>query len=503
MPLMLDKPKDYCGIFGVINHPDAAMLTYYGLHALQHRGQESAGIVTSMFDPVKGKKVMRIHKDFGLVLQVFDDKNLFNRTLLGDAAIGHNRYSTSGSSNNPMNIQPFRVHYSMGNLAIGHNGNLTNARALRSRFINEGVLFQSTSDTEMILHLISHSKKETEIERILDAMHQIEGAYCLVILTDDKLIAVRDPNGFRPLALGTVDGAYVVASETCAFDIVGAEYLRDVAPGEVLVIDRDSAREGHEPVSYHLPAKPGTETSQCIFEYVYFSRPDSRIYEENVDKVRRKIGKFLAKEHPLIDFIKFKSDKAPVVISVPDSSNTAALGYARESQKMGYACHFEIGLIRNHYVGRTFIAPGQQARELKVRTKFNIVRGVIEGRSVIIVDDSIVRGTTSKYLVDMIRKANPLEIHFLVSSPPITHPCFYGMDFPSPEELIANMYDGNVNSIAEVLGVDSLHYLSAEGLVEAVREANESPRGYCTACFTGKYPVPVNLGVEKEENEPV
>ena len=236
MPLMLDKPKDYCGIFGVINHPDAAMLTYYGLHALQHRGQESAGIVTSMFDPLKGKKVMRIHKDFGLVLQVFDDKNLFNRTLLGDAAIGHNRYSTSGSSDNPMNIQPFRVHYSMGNLAIGHNGNLTNARALRSRFINEGVLFQSTSDTEMILHLISHSKKETEIERILDAMHQIEGAYCLVILTDDKLIAVRDPNGFRPLALGTIDGAYVVASETCAFDIIGAEYIRDVAPGEVLVL---------------------------------------------------------------------------------------------------------------------------------------------------------------------------------------------------------------------------------------------------------------------------
>jgi amidophosphoribosyltransferase len=498
---MLDKPKDHCGIFGVFNHPDAAMLTYYGLHALQHRGQESAGIVTSMYDPVKEKKVMRLHKDFGLVLQVFDDKNLFNKTLLGDAAIGHNRYSTSGSSDNPMNIQPFRVHYSMGNLAIGHNGNLTNARQLRSRFINEGVLFQSTSDTEMILHLISHSKGETEIDRILDALSQIEGAYCLVILTDDKLIAVRDPNGFRPLALGLIDGSWVVASETCAFDIIGAEYVRDVAPGEVLVIDRDAVKKG-EPTSYYLPPKQGTETSQCIFEYVYFSRPDSRIYGENVDKVRRKIGKFLAKEHPLSSFLTKKSDKTPIVISVPDSSNTAALGYARESLKNGQPCHFEIGLIRNHYVGRTFIAPGQEARELKVRTKFNVVRGVIEGRSVIIVDDSIVRGTTSKYLVDMIRQANPLEIHFLVSSPQITNPCFYGMDFPSPEELIANVYDGDVKRIANALGVDSLHYLSPDGLVSAVQEANESPRGYCTACFTGNYPVPVNHGVEKEENEP-
>jgi len=498
---MLDKPKDHCGIFGVFNHPEAAMLTYYGLHALQHRGQESAGIVTSMYDPVKEKKVMRLHKDFGLVLQVFDDKNLFNKTLLGETAIGHNRYSTSGSSENPMNIQPFRVHYSMGNLAIGHNGNLTNARQLRSRFINEGVLFQSTSDTEMILHLISHSKGETEIDRILDALRQIEGAYCLVILTDDKLIAVRDPNGFRPLALGLIDGSWVVASETCAFDIIGAEYVRDVAPGEVLVIDRDAVDRG-EPTSYYLPPQQGTKTSQCIFEYVYFSRPDSRIYGENVDKVRRKIGKYLAKEHPLSSFLTKKSDKAPIVISVPDSSNTAALGYARESQKNGQPCHFEIGLIRNHYVGRTFIAPGQEARELKVRTKFNVVRGVIEGRSVIIVDDSIVRGTTSKYLVDMIRQANPLEIHFLVSSPQITNPCFYGMDFPSPEELIANVYDGDVRRIADALGVDSLHYLSADGLVTAVVEANESPRGYCTACFTGNYPVPVNHGVEKEENEP-
>jgi len=497
---MLDKPKDHCGIFGVANHPDAAMLTYYGLHALQHRGQESSGIVTSFFDVEKRKKVMRIHKDFGLVLQVFDDKKIFNHTLLGDTAIGHNRYSTSGSSNNPMNIQPFRVHYSLGNLAIAHNGNLTNARQLRDAFIQEGVLFQSTSDTELILHLISQSKAGSEMDRILDALHHIEGAYCLVILTDNKLIAVRDPNGFRPLALGQIDGCWVVASETCAFDIIGASYVRDVAPGEVLVLDHHQKTDT-EPVSYHIPPKPGTSTSQCIFEYVYFARPDSRIFGENVDKVRRKIGKYLAKEHPYTSFLKKPGDKAPIVISVPDSSNTAALGYARESQKLGLQCHFEIGLIRNHYVGRTFIAPGQQARELKVRTKFNTVRGVIEGRSVILVDDSIVRGTTSKYLVEMIRRANPLEIHFLVSSPAITDPCFYGMDFPSPDELIANIFKGDVDRIARELGVDSLHYLSPQGLVEAVKEANEMPGDYCTACFTGSYPVPVNRGVEKEENE--
>lgn len=498
---MSDKPHDYCGIFGVYNHSDAALLTYYGLHALQHRGQESAGIVSTYFNEKKERHTMPMHKDFGLVLSVFDNKKIFSKELKGNSAIGHNRYSTAGSSKNPANIQPFRVHYRNGNLAIGHNGNLSNARVLRERFRKEGVLFQSTSDTELILHLISHSRKEDQMDQIMDALSQIEGAYCLVILTDDKLIAVRDPNGFRPLALGMIDGAFTVASETCAFDIIGAEYIRDVEPGEVLVIDRDAAAE-EEPKSYFLEAKEDTTISQCIFEYVYFSRPDSKIFGEMVDKIRRNLGKQLAKEHPIDQILKNGDfDKKPIVISVPDSSNTAAIGYAHENQKNGFDCKYDIGLIRNHYVGRTFISPGQKSREQKVRTKFNTVSGVLEGRSVIIVDDSIVRGTTSRYLVDMIQEANPSEVHFLVSSPPITHPCFYGMDFPSPEELIANRFNRDPEAIAKEIGVDSVRYLSAEGLVSAVKKANESGHGYCTACFTGNYPVSVDFSVEKEENE--
>lgn len=498
---MSDKPREYCGIFGVYNHPDASLLTYYGLHSLQHRGQESAGIVSSYFDEEKDRKVMPAHKDFGLVLSVFDDPEIFKHTLKGHSAIGHNRYSTSGSSKNPANIQPFRVHYRKGNLAIGHNGNLSNAKQIRDKFREQGVLFQSTSDTELILHLIAQSKKEDQMDQIMDALQQIEGAYCLVILTDDKLIAVRDPNGFRPLALGKADGAFCVASETCAFDINGAEYIRDVKPGEVIVIDREAV-EKDEPRSFFIEPKKGTGTSQCIFEYVYFSRPDSRIFGEMVDKIRRNLGKRLAKEHPIEEVTRIKdTGKKPVIISVPDSSNTAAIGYARENQKMGYKCKYDIGLIRNHYVGRTFISPGQKSREQKVRTKFNPVQGVIEGRSVIIVDDSIVRGTTSRYLVDMIRACNPAEIHFLVSSPPIISPCYYGMDFPSPDELMANRFDRDINAMAAEIGVDSLRYLSADGLVEAVKEANPGDEDYCTACFTSNYPVPVNFGVEKEENE--
>lgn len=497
---MLDKPRDYCGIFGMQNHPDAALLTYYGLHALQHRGQESAGIVTSYFDQEKNRWIMPAHRDFGLVLNVFDDQKIFENELKGTAAIGHNRYSTTGASKNPANIQPFRVHYRSGNIAIGHNGNLANAKQLRERFRDEGVLFQSTSDTELILHLISHSQKETQLEQVLEALEQIEGAYSLVMLTDDKLIAVRDPNGFRPLALGKVDGSYCVASETCAFDIIDAEYIREIEPGEVLVMDQNADADS-EPESYPLEPEYGTDTSQCIFEFVYFSRPDSKIFGENVDKVRRNLGKYLAKEHPINEVVTKETDHKPIVISVPDSSNTAALGYVHENQKLGYECKFEIGLIRNHYVGRTFISPGQKQREQKVRTKFNTVKGVIEGRSVIIVDDSIVRGTTSRYLVDMIRQANPVEVHFLVSSPPIISPCYYGMDFPTPKELMANRFNRDIGAMAQEIGVDSLRYLSADGLVNAVKEANVSPKGYCTACFTEEYPVPVNFGIEKEENE--
>ncbi len=498
---MTNKPRDHCGIFGVYDHPDAALLTYYGLHALQHRGQESAGIVTSLYDNDKDRWIMPMHKDFGLVLNVFDDHRILKKELRGKAAIGHNRYSTTGASKNPANIQPFRVHYRDGNVAVGHNGNLANAKQIRERLRQKGVIFQSTSDTELILHLISHSKKKNQINQILDALSQIEGAYSLMMLTDNRLIAVRDPNGFRPLALGKVDGSYCVASETCAFDIIDAEYIRDVEPGEVLVIDQNTLSTD-EPTSYHLEAEYGTDTSQCIFEYVYFSRPDSKIFEENVDKVRRNLGKYLAKEHPIPEVCQnVPTNRKPIVISVPDSSNTAALGYVHENQKLGNDCKFEIGLIRNHYVGRTFISPGQRSREQKVRTKFNRVRGVIEGRSVIIVDDSIVRGTTSRYLVDMIRDADPEEIHFLVSSPPIISPCYYGMDFPSPDELMANRFDRDINKMAEEIGVDSLRYLSPDGLVDAVKEANVSDKGYCTACFTEEYPVPVNFGIQKEENE--
>lgn len=498
---MIDKPRDYCGIFGIYDHPQAALLTYYGLHALQHRGQESAGIVTCYFDTRKDRWVMPMHKDFGLVLNVFDDHKIFKKDLKGKAAIGHNRYSTTGASRNPANIQPFRVHYRNGNVAVGHNGNLANAKQLRDHFREEGVIFQSTSDTELILHLISHSRKENQIDQILEALGKIKGAYSLTMLTDNRLIAVRDPNGFRPLALGKVNGSYCVASETCAFDIIGAEYIRDVEPGEVLVID-DHTLETGDPTSYFIEPEYGTGTSQCIFEYVYFSRPDSKIFGENVDKVRRNLGKYLAKEHPVNEVCKnIPHDKKPIVISVPDSSNTAALGYVHENQKNGNDCKFEIGLIRNHYVGRTFISPGQKLREQKVRTKFNTVKGVIEGRSVIIVDDSIVRGTTSRYLVKMIRGANPAEVHFLVSSPPIISPCFYGMDFPSPDELIANRFGRDIDAMAKEIGVDSLRYLSAGGLVDAVKEANDSGKDYCTACFTGKYPVPVNFGIAKEENE--
>src|SRR5699024_5201438 len=443
---------------------------------------------------------MPMHRDFGLVLNVFDDPELFEEERLGQAAIGHNLYATKGDLNDPANIQPFRVQYREGNIAIGHNGNLTNAQQLRDRFREEGVLFQSSSDTELILHLIAQSREETQIEQILDALRQIEGAYSLVLLTDDKLIAVRDPNGFRPLALGKVDGSYCVSSETCAFDIIGAEHIRDVEAGEVMVIDLDGDSES-EVESYHLERKYGTDTSQCIFEYVYFSRPDSKIFGENVDKVRRNLGKALAKEHPISEILTKETDTKPIVISVPDSSNTAALGYVHENQKKGAECKFEIGLIRNHYVGRTFISPGQKSRKQKVRTKYNTVQGVIEGRSVIIVDDSIVRGTTSRYLVNMIRQANPAEIHFLVSSPPVVSPCYYGLDFPDPNELIANRYDRDIEKMGQEIGVDSLCYLSADGLVQAVKGANKSPNGYCTACFTEDYPVSVNNKVATQESE--
>lgn len=494
--------KENCGIFGIYNAPDAARKIYYGLHALQHRGQESSGIVTSTYDETKKRPVMQSHRDHGLVLDVFSDPTLFETKLLGSAGIGHNRYSTSGSSRNKANIQPFVVHYKDGNIAIAHNGNLSNARELRQSFSDRGTLFQTTSDTELILHLIAQSRRQKQIDQVIDALTQVEGAFSLVMLTDESLIAIRDPNGFRPLALGRLGEAdkpggpaYCVASETCAFDLIGAEYVRDVEPGEILVIDRAGCQSG-EFESYHLQQRYGI--SQCVFEYVYFSRPDSKIYGEMVDKVRRKIGKQLAHEAPVP--MSDDDDKQPIVISVPDSSNTSALGYVSECQKLGYPCRFEIGLIRNHYVGRTFISPGQDKREMKVRSKFNTVEGALKDRIVVIVDDSIVRGTTARYIVNMIREAGAREVHFRVASPTVISPCYYGMDFPSYEELFANQFQ-SVEEMAQWLGVDSLAYLSTEGLMTAVRAANDSPLNYCNACFTANYPVPVEIGVTKEENE--
>lgn len=495
--------KEYCGIFGIFNAKNAANHIYLGLHALQHRGQESAGIVTSVYDESRKKMVMPVYKGRGLVLDVFRKQSTFDSKLLGASGIGHNRYSTSGSSNNRANIQPFVVQYRDGNLALAHNGNLSNARELRTSFIERGTLFQSTSDSELILHLVAQSQRRKQEGKIIDALTQVEGAFSLVFLTDNALIAVRDPNGFRPLALGRLEGAgqngtstYCVASETCAFDLVGAEYIRDIEPGEILVINQEGCDSG-EFESYHLGRNYGI--SQCIFEYVYFSRPDSKIFGENVDKVRRKLGKELAHDAPPppVD----EGDPRPIIISVPDSSNTATLGYVTECNKIGYDCRYEIGLIRNHYVGRTFIAPGQDSRERKVRSKFNSVEGVLRDRIVVMLDDSIVRGTTAKQLIRMVRAAGAREVHFRVASPPVISPCFYGMDFPSPDELFATHHDGDMEKMREWLEVDSLAYLSLEGLLRAVKSANESSLDYCRACFSGEYPVPIEMGVTKDENE--
>jgi amidophosphoribosyltransferase len=489
-----DKPKPNCGVFGVFGSPFASTLTYYGLHALQHRGQEGAGIVSLEYDSTRGRSHFNIHRGLGLIADVFRDEAILTEHLKGIAAIGHNRYSTAGASNNPLNVQPFVVNYRDGNLAIAHNGNLTNFRALRNQLKEDGTIFQTTSDSEIILHLIARSREREQIRQILDALNTVRGAFSLVLLTDDKLIAARDPYGFRPLALGEKDGAYVVASETCAFDIIGATYIRDVNPGEVLVIDEEALRT-RKPRTFQLAEKVPSPR-YCIFEYIYFSRPDSKIFGENVDKIRRRIGKALAEEHPVE---KAPDEKHLIVMSVPDSSNTATLGYVTRSVDQGINARFEIGLIRSHYVGRTFIQPDQDIRETQVKTKFNTVKGVLKGRRVVVVDDSIVRGTTSKLLVKLLRKAEPSEIHFRISSPPIRFPCHYGMDFPSREELIAVRKSGDVEGIREELGADSLKYLSLEKLLEVVPHGNGE--GYCTACFSGEYPVPVDEELKKDEND--
>lgn len=487
-----DKPKSFCGIFGVYGTPYAAIDTYYGLHALQHRGQEASGIITKhrLHDD---RVVFNIQKGDGLVSEVFPDQSTLTSHLCGDAAIGHNRYSTTGSSLNGKNVQPLYVNYRNGNLAVAHNGNLTNEKQLRSQLVHEGSIFQTTTDTEVILHLIAKSRLDNQIDQIKEALSKIEGAYCLLLLTDDKLIAARDPKGFRPLCLGKKDNSFVIASETCAFDMISAEYIRDIEPGEIVVIDDEVIKTG-EIKTYHL-TQPAAEKKHCIFEFVYFSRPDSKIFGHSVDKVRRRLGKILADYHPVQD----PDGEKVIVISVPDSSNTAALGYATRLQDNGINAKLEIGLIRSHYIGRTFIQPGQTKREMDVRIKFNVVKGVIEGKTVVVIDDSIVRGTTSKLLINLIRSAKPKQIHMRISSPPITSPCYYGMDFPSKDELIANKMHGNIEEIRQYLGVESLEYLTPEELLKSVYE--QDPDNFCTACFTGKYPLAVNSNFVKEMHE--
>jgi amidophosphoribosyltransferase len=485
---MNDKPKCYCGVFGIFGDKDAALSTYYGLHTLQHRGQEAAGIISSDINQ-NGNKVFNIHKSFGLVSEIFNSQGIFQNKLSGTAAIGHNRYSTTGASDSEKNIQPFHVKYRLGNLSIAHNGNLTNAKSIREKLVNDGSIFQTSSDSELLLHLIAKSKFDNQIQQIQDALSKIKGAYSLLLLTDDKLIGVRDPQGFKPLCIGQRDNSYILASETCALDINSAKYLRDVQPGEMIIIDNDTINSGNiNSISFASSEK---FIQHCIFEFIYFSRPDSRIFGSNVDKIRRKLGKVLAQKHPVVD----KYGNKVIVISVPDSSNTAAIGFQQQLQKQGIESKLEIGLIRSHYIGRTFILPGQMEREVGVRIKFNTVKGVLENKTVVLVDDSIVRGTTSKQLVKLLKEANPKEIHLRISSPPVVNPCFYGMDFPSKSELIANKFNTNVKEIEKYLEVDSLEYLTINEMLSAMTDYD--PNDFCTACFSGYYPIPIEDSITK------
>jgi amidophosphoribosyltransferase len=445
--------KEECAVFGVYGNENAAQITYLGLYSLQHRGQESSGIITS-----DGKRVFE-HKDMGLVSKIFTEPIL--RRLKGDLAIGHNRYSTTGLTHFA-NIQPFLVDCKVGKIAVAHNGNIVNAVELRRAMENEGSIFRSTMDSEVIVHLIARSKKKTLEEMLAEALNKIRGAYSLVFLTKEKIIAARDPRGFRPLCVGKIDETWVFSSESCAFDLVGATYIREVEPGEMCVV----GPSGMESIRFAEKAKP---LSQCVFEFIYFSRPDSKVFGQNVDKVRRKLGRKLAEESPI---------DADIVIAVPDSSNTIALGYSERS-----GIPFELGLIRNHYVGRTFIQPRQKTRDWDVRIKFNPVKGVLKGKRVIVVDDSIVRGSTMKKLVNLIRSAGALEVHLRIGSPPIKLSCYYGIDTPTRGELIASTH--STEMVRDFLGVGSLHYLSLEGLLSCV----SNPEDYCVACFSGEYPI--------------
>jgi amidophosphoribosyltransferase len=455
------RPRDECGIFAVYGHEEAAKLTYFGLYALQHRGQESAGIISS-----DGKSVME-HKAMGLVPEIFNEEVL--KGLKGNIALGHVRYSTTGSSL-LINAQPFRVRFSGRTLAVAHNGNLVNARQIRAELEQEGSIFQTTMDTEVVLHLLARSIRHGLDQAISETMARIKGAYSMVIMGEDSIIAVRDPNGFRPLCLGRLNGAYVVASETCALDLVEAQYLREIAPGEVLIIDASGLRS--------LEPLHSAKTSHCIFELIYFARPDSTVFGENVYLFRKRQGQLLAGQYPM---------DADLVMPFPDSGNYAAIGYSQVS-----GIPFEMGVIRNHYVGRTFIQPSQSMRDFGVKVKLNPVREVLRGRRIVIIEDSIIRGTTARTRIQTLRRIGAKEVHMLVSCPPHRFPCHYGIDFTTRGELIAA--SKAVEEIREFVGLDTLGYLSVENLVKACSIPSER---LCLACFTGDYPVPIDEGFSK------
>jgi amidophosphoribosyltransferase len=451
---MLDKLKDECGIFGIYGHAESAKLTYLGLYALQHRGQESAGIVASDGTTLRASRVM------GYVADVFDERTLAE--LPGMSAIGHVRYSTAGESR-LSNAQPILIECVHGQIAVCHNGNLVNERELRQQLTGQGAIFQTSSDTEVFLHLYARSKAARLEDALVEAVGQAQGAFSLLFLTPDRLVAVRDAHGFRPMALGRLGDAWVVCSETCAMDLIGATYVRDVEPGEVLVIGPG------DPVS--LKPFPPAPLSHCIFEHVYFSRPDSLVFGESVNRVRTNLGRVLARETGV---------PADVVVPVPDSGVCAAIGYAERS-----GIPLQFGLIRNHYVGRTFIEPQQAIRHFGVKVKLNPVRSILEGKRVVLVDDSIVRGTTSRKLVKMIKAAGALEVHMRISCPPTISPCFYGVDTPRRADLIAATH--TLGEIRKYIEADSLRYLSLEGLLDAVNSHRDD---YCTSCYTGRYPLP-------------
>lgn len=456
------KPKDECGVFAVYGNEEAARVTFFGLFALQHRGQESAGINTADGCLVYG------HKGMGLASEVFHE-DIFSK-LPGHLAIGHVRYSTTGSSI-ISNAQPFLVHHAGEHYALGHNGNLINAHALRAELEEKGSIFQSTMDSEVIFHLMAHYLKDGFEDALTRALAHVEGSYSIVMLTKDKVVAARDPRGFRPLSLGELNGGWVVASETCAFDLLSAGYVRDVEPGEILIIDHTGLTS--------LKPFPKVRLAHCIFELIYFARPDSQIFGQNVYMCRKRLGHSMAKEYrPDVD----------IVMPFPDSGTYAALGYAEES-----SIPFEMGMIRNHYVGRTFIQPSQPMRDFGVRVKLNPVRSLLAGKRVLIVEDSIIRGTTSRNRVRNLRESGAKEIYMAVSCPPTRYPCPYGIDFSSKGELIAAQKE-YVQAVAQFIGLDGLHYLSLEGMVEATGMDSDS---FCLACYTGKYPLPPPAGFGK------